>query len=120
MEFLEQHKIMHGDLATRNILLAKEKTVAKAAFHNIEKKDFIILCLFRRTWPKICGCQYCIWLGQVADFGLSRSLYTSVEELATVSSGFPVRWMAPEVTYREYLEGYERTNIFTSDNMLRF
>ena len=37
MEFLEQHKIMHGDLATRNILLAKEKTVAKAALYNIEK-----------------------------------------------------------------------------------
>ena len=85
MEFLEDHKIVHGDLATRNILLHKEKTIAK-----------------------------------VADFGLSRSLYSSVEDLATVSSGLPVRsvtmiqstlhplsnikympkyyrWMAPEV-----------------------
>ena len=34
---------------------------------------------------------------QVSDFGLSRSLYASVEDLASVSSGLPVRWMAPEV-----------------------
>ena len=62
MEFLERNKIVHGDLATRNILLQKHKSVAK-----------------------------------VSDFGLSRSLYSSVEDLASVSSGLPVRWMAPEV-----------------------
>ena len=56
MQFLEENKIVHGDLATRNILLHKEKSIAK-----------------------------------VADFGLSRSLYASVEDLATVSSGLPVR-----------------------------
>ena len=56
MQFLEENKIVHGDLATRNILLHKEKKIAK-----------------------------------VADFGLSRSLYASVEDLATVSSGLPVR-----------------------------
>ena len=62
MEFLEKNKIVHGDLATRNILLAKEKSIAK-----------------------------------VSDFGLSRSLYQSVEELDNASNGLPVRWMAPEV-----------------------
>ena len=62
MEFLERNKIVHGDLATRNILLANDGTVAK-----------------------------------VSDFGLSRSLYSSVEELSNPSSGLPVRWMAPEV-----------------------
>ena len=62
MEFLERNKIVHGDLAARNILLHKHKSVAK-----------------------------------VSDFGLSRSLYSSVEDLANVSSGLPVRWMAPEV-----------------------
>ena len=33
----------------------------------------------------------------MSDFGLSHSLYASVEELNNTSAGLPVRWMAPEV-----------------------
>ena len=36
-------------------------------------------------------------VAKVSDFGLSMSLYTSIEELKSGSSGLPVRWMAPEV-----------------------
>ena len=36
-------------------------------------------------------------VAKVSDFGLSHSLYASVEELNNTSGGLPVRWMAPEV-----------------------
>ena len=36
-------------------------------------------------------------VAKVSDFGLSHSLYASVEELNNTSAGLPVRWMAPEV-----------------------
>ena len=36
-------------------------------------------------------------VAKVSDFGLSHSLYASVEELNSTSAGLPVRWMAPEV-----------------------
>ena len=36
-------------------------------------------------------------VAKVSDFGLSHSLYASVEELNNTSVGLPVRWMAPEV-----------------------
>ena len=54
-------------------------------------------------YPDPCLTQRNILLAQkgtvakVSDFGLSHSLYASVEELNNTSAGLPVRWMAPEV-----------------------
>ena len=81
MEFLEQHKIVHGDLAARfppNHQISKNVLISPSTHRNI-------LLAQKGTVAK------------VSDFGLSHSLYASVEELNNTSAGLPVRWMAPEV-----------------------
>ena len=80
MEFLEQHKIVHGDLAARF-----------PTNHQISK-NVLISPLHRNILLAQKGT-----VAKVSDFGLSHSLYASVEELNNTSAGLPVRWMAPEV-----------------------
>ena len=43
MGFLEKNKIVHGDLAARNILLAKEISVAKVSDFGLAKVKLIFI-----------------------------------------------------------------------------
>ena len=72
MEYLMQKKIMHGDLAARNVMLCKN--------------------------PLNNGCM----VAMVADFGLSKNFYAELKYNKSVRTMVPWRWMAIEYLTNGY------------------
>ena len=72
MKYLEENKIMHGDLAARNVLLAENP------------------------------CETELPLAKVADFGLAKKFYENKNYEKTERLRVPWKWMAPEYLEEDY------------------
>ena len=72
MEYLSEHKIMHGDLAARNVLLYEHPIIERQS------------------------------VGKVADFGLSKKFYDNVNYQKESRLFVPWKWMAYEFLTKGY------------------
>ena len=75
MQYLAENRIMHGDLAARNVLLDDGPVISET-----------VPCL----------------IAKVSDFGLSKKFYDNVKYKKSSRLMVPWRWMAPEYLNREY------------------
>src|SRR5690349_4609721 len=75
MRYLEEQKIIHRDIALRNILVT----------YGSDGKYFV------KVW---CIVLLCTQLVKVGDFGMARTTERGIYN--TTSATLPVRWTAPE------------------------